>query len=363
MLRRDWCDCLCWTPRDSAGRRANATQRDKRAAIKKQLATLQAKHKEGDATTGRKIETLQSELVRRSSPARLTLQSVLEQDDRAAEDSVLALKRRKLQEVYGREFEGLRRLGEQLALIAGHGQLLVSTLESPLQAGVPYSGAEKTAAIAKAAEDAVHGWTPASARIPLPQQPTSLGRADTVSFGTSHKAKLDHLDAHESTSPAMSSSAHHDSANSFSNLNMAPVPVSKLPSPEPLGAASPPALRPVDGTTVDAGPAHVPLAGPTPTFAEVGTPISGTHGPTSGQLRPRPPLDSIPSNSNLSTTATLGDSAPDDSVSSSRSAKEAARAAKEAEARRETEARFSRLGGGGDEAGPSDGYTAPPAYH
>lgn len=40
-------------------------QRDKRAAIKKQLQPLLAKHKEGDATTGRKIETLQSELVRR----------------------------------------------------------------------------------------------------------------------------------------------------------------------------------------------------------------------------------------------------------------------------------------------------------
>ncbi|CBQ67872.1 conserved hypothetical protein [Sporisorium reilianum SRZ2] len=288
----------------------------------------------------------------RAQEAQSRLQDLID-DDQADEESLSRLKRESVKEGYAAMFDSLIELGEKMALVARYGKLLttlVPTDKSPFPATVKprgdaiplWDGASKTADVRAALASALSSFQPDLSLPTLPSDAalsttTSLGRADTVSYGVSHLAELqDNQDAAAVASPVIAPAAaaeplsprrpsvssdradllHPGSAapqpsasgnGSAQKLNLSPtaLPAPLLP-PRPQrspSATASDALRsptanpfadPAGATAAAAGSsavqeeeAHPPAGPPGPTVAETGVVPTGPGGPKSGTLRPR----------------------------------------------------------------------------
>ena len=130
------------------------------------MDTLIAGNPKPSAEVGRKIESLQLELHQ------------WETDNQATESSVEALKRQKVHEAFEVQFDAMRKMGEKLAIISGYGKVLVQGLGEP--GATPYDPSRAASVRELVAED-LKNWTPATARIPLPDlsRSSALHRGDT----------------------------------------------------------------------------------------------------------------------------------------------------------------------------------------
>ncbi|SGZ26407.1 BQ5605_C024g09908 [Microbotryum silenes-dioicae] len=233
------------------------------------------------------------------------------------------LKRTQLHATFGLLFEAQKELGEKQAMIAGYGALLLREFESGF--GPHYQGQERTAQIKGELGEALKAWSPDRPLIPLPTLSSGgsrwLGRQET---GSLHETHGDQLNAVDPESPATLSA----------QITPPPVPARRVPHSPPSiseqsfmavagattsssssggafqqsaivrSASTSSATRiNLSPTPVDLGPHYTPPASPLPTdpiteiegvplgptVAETGTPIVGSGGPITGQLRPRAP--------------------------------------------------------------------------
>ncbi|CDS02068.1 uncharacterized protein SPSC_02710 [Sporisorium scitamineum] len=284
----------------------------------------------------------------RAQEAQSRLQDLID-DDQADEESLSRLKRESVKEGYAAMFDSLIELGEKMALVARYGKLLttlVPTDKSPFPAAakprrdsIPlWDGASKTADVRAALASALSSFQPDLSLPALPSDPalsttTSLGRADTVSYGVTHKAELqDNQDATIVASPVIAPAAEHSSPRRpsvSSDRSDLLQPGSAVSQPGGSGSASAPKLnlsptalpapllppRPQRSPSVTASDtlrsptanpfadsaaatvagssaaqdeeAHPPPGPPGPTVAETGVVPTGPGGPKSGTLRPR----------------------------------------------------------------------------
>ena len=275
-------------------------------------------------------------------------------DDQADEESLSRLKRESVKDGYAAMFDSLIELGEKMALVARYGKLLttlVPTEKSPFPAAVKprgdsiplWQGASKTADVRAALSSALSSFKPDLSLPALPADSalsatSSLGRADTVSYGVSHKEELqddqdttaaatspDITPAHAPLPPHRPSvssdrsdllqQANPPSQGSGSgsaqklNLRPAALPAPLLP-PRPqrspsatasdtlrsptsnpfadsAGAGLSVGVTAAGGSAVQDDETHTPPGPPGPTVAETGVVPTGPGGPKSGTLRPR----------------------------------------------------------------------------
>lgn len=337
-------------------------QRKQRDSLEKEIDRIYSSSKtKNEDQSNAKVASLKKELDALTAP-----ESSLTQ----AELSALRLRRQKLVEAYTAQFDALQELGEKLAIIAGHGKVLLEGWDVSASAGTTdYVDGGRTAGVRTSVESALSSWTPAKAHIPKPQI-ASEGIQRSVSFAPSfHESHKDELASlHSVEDPQASHDQALDSyyrqpqdspglpnapatqAQSTSGAS-APVPIPGVgygapsyippaatgPSTSPSLAqqinnapvttlpgvsASPSAPPPLPHRASPSSPA-ASTAAPAglPTVAETGAPITGTGGPSSGVLRP-------PSNSGAA------------SASSRSSIK-----TKEEEAREDTQRRFEEYSG------------------
>lgn len=263
-------------------------QRDSRQEIKQRIKKLIEKRSEEA-----KIQAAEEELAH------------LESQHRDAEMSVLALKRQKLKECYTLEFEGMRQMGEELSVLASHGELLLDCLSSPQDghAPGPYTDFQRTLQIRDECDRALSSYDKQHPLIPKPQlsQPASeLARSNSTvsSFAHTHKGDIAALTHGGPASPAASATTYDPFADDpVSHLNTAPtasVVPSSSPMASPLSAPPPTSLQPGAPLSPHASRTSDTAVGSTqapldPTIAETGIPISGSNGPAEGQLKPRRP--------------------------------------------------------------------------
>ncbi|SCV70510.1 BQ2448_1904 [Microbotryum intermedium] len=271
----------------------------------------------------RRLDAIKDKTSAKSSDEAARLQAELyavELELHSKELEAERLKRKQLNETFGLMFEAQKELGEKQAMIAGYGALFLREFESGF--GAHYQGQERTAQIKGELGEALKAWTPDRPLIPLPTLSSGgsrwLGRQET---GSLHETHGEQLNAVHPESPALASTQSSPS----------PVPVRRVPPPPPsisdqsfmavAGATTsssssgdafqqPAIMRSASSssatrinlspTPVDLGPHYTPPTSPLPadpiegvplgpTVAETGTPIVGSGGPITGQLRPRAP--------------------------------------------------------------------------
>ncbi|SPO21054.1 uncharacterized protein UTRI_00531 [Ustilago trichophora] len=278
----------------------------------------------------------------RAQEAESRLQDLIN-DDQADEESLSRTKRESVKEGYAAMFDSLIELGEKMALVARYGKLLtthIPTEKSPFPATVKprgesiplWEGASKTADVRAALASALSAFKPDLSLPSLPldsalSSTTSLGRADTVSYGVSHRAELQDdqvaklvatpvAPIAEPPSPRRTSissdrgdrlqpgSAASQGNNSAQKLNLSPtaLPAPLLP-PRPQRSPSAtttdtlrspganpfadPAAAGAVGANTAAHEEEAAAGPPGPTVAETGVVPTGPGGPRSGTLRPR----------------------------------------------------------------------------
>ncbi|KAJ9476720.1 Sphingolipid long chain base-responsive protein LSP1 [Pseudozyma hubeiensis] len=269
-------------------------------------------------------------------------------DDQADEEYLSRTKRESVKEGYAAMFDSLIELGEKMALVARYGKLLttfVPTDKSPFPATVKHrgdtiplwDGASRTADVRAALASALTSFQP---DLSLPALPSgsassatgSLGRADTVTYASSHKSELQNdqttaasaaaAPLAEPPSPRRSSvssdrgdllqpgSAASQNSGSVSTqkLNLSPTALPapllpprpqrspsatatdtlRSPTANPFADSAAAAAASVPGSTASQDEEQLPPPGPPgPTVAETGVVPTGPGGPKSGTLRPR----------------------------------------------------------------------------
>ncbi|GAC95412.1 hypothetical protein PHSY_002988 [Pseudozyma hubeiensis SY62] len=270
-------------------------------------------------------------------------------DDQADEEYLSRTKRESVKEGYAAMFDSLIELGEKMALAARYGKLLttlVPTDKSPFPATVKHRGdtiplwesASRTAEVRAALASALTSFRPDLSLPSLPSDSAfsatgSLGRADTVTYASSHKSELQNDQATtasaaaaplaEPPSPRRSSgssdrgdllqsglaASQNSGSGSTQKLNLSPtaLPAPLLPPRPQRGSSSTAsdtlrsatanpfadsaaasAATSVPGSTAPQDEEHLPPPGPPgPTVAETGVIPTGPGGPKSGTLRPR----------------------------------------------------------------------------
>lgn len=280
----------------------------------------------------------------RAQEAEGRLQNLIN-DDQADEEYLSRVKRESVKEGYAAMFDSLIEFGEKMTLVARYGKLLTTVIptdKSSFPASVKtrgesiplWDGASKTAEVHAALAAALAGFKPDLSLPTLPSNPAlsstaNIGRAETVSYGVSHRAEFQEDQTAQTgqasqaipptpaavatpPSPRRSSISSDrgdrlqpDAAGSGSNqkLNLSP---STLPAPllpprpqrSPSAGTSDTLRSPIANPFADlssaaaAGGSAVAqdeeAAGPPgPTVAETGVIPTGPGGPKSGTLRPR----------------------------------------------------------------------------
>ncbi|KZT05930.1 uncharacterized protein LAESUDRAFT_680526 [Laetiporus sulphureus 93-53] len=245
-----------------------------------------------------------------------------EETDEPLEKQVELLKRKAVRESEQQKWQAVREYAEKLILLSQAATGVLSALPTVPSADHKYHGAETTASVHAALEQALDNYKPGDINLPLPAPPSDLKRSDTRSFGETHAQELSRINSSAASQPSIPLTPPPTAggaplpgleASLDSPVSYASAPYTSSPPPvaarqSPVLASQPPAgtqSPPLNPAFLNQAPAPIPVSSGspapivapypsekvpsvTPTVAETGVPQSAGSagpGPASGSLR------------------------------------------------------------------------------